>query len=118
MQHEDRGGLYGFSFLCITCTEGKGGETMNKNVGKEVLQLVKRKLGKSISEQEISHLAQYLKPSMFENDASMRKLIKQVSTLAGIPVNESTTREIIEAIRKSGANPQQLEQMMRMMLRK
>jgi hypothetical protein len=48
----------------------------------------------------------------------LRKLIKQVSDMAGIPVAESTVKEIISAVKKTGMNPTNLEQMMNAILKK
>jgi transcriptional regulator with AAA-type ATPase domain len=47
----------------------------------------------------------------------IRKLIDKVSKLANIPVSNETANEIIKAVKKTG-NIEQLENMMKMMMKK
>ncbi|WP_274364496.1 stage VI sporulation protein F [Paenibacillus thermotolerans] len=88
----------------------------NNNIGKDVLNTVKKKTGKNITPSDINKLASGVKPSTMRNEAELRKLIKQVSSLAGVPVSESTMNDIVSAVKKSGAN--NLEQLMKSMLKK
>jgi len=90
----------------------------NKQIGKDVLGTVKKRTGKAISEKDINKLATGVKPSTMQNEAELRKLIKQVSAMAGIPVAESTVQEIVNAVKKSGMNPGSMEQLMKAMLNK
>jgi hypothetical protein len=89
----------------------------NNNIGKDVLNVVKKKTGKSITERDIQKLASGVKPSTMHSEAELRKLIKQVSNMAGMPVSESTVNDIIGAIKKSGGTGS-MEQLIKMMLKK
>lgn len=91
---------------------------MSNNIGKDVLNTIKKKTGKNISPSDINKLASGVKPSTTKNEAELRKLIKQVSSLAGVPVSESTVNDIVSAVKKSGANANNLEQLMKMMMKK
>ena len=89
-----------------------------KNISKDVLNTVNKKTGKKVTPQEVQKLASGVKPSTVKSDAQLRQLIMQVSKMANVPVSESTIKEIIQAVKSSGLNPQQMEQMMKMMLGK
>lgn len=89
-----------------------------KNISKEVLQTVKQKTGKNISPQQIQKLASGVKPSTIKSEKQLKQLIKQVGAMAGIAVPESTMNEIVKAVKKSGVNPNNLEQMMKMIMKK
>lgn len=90
----------------------------NKDMSKDVLNVVKKKTGKTISQQEIQKLASGVKPSTMQNEAQLRQLIKQVSNMVKVPVTEATVNEIIQAIKASKLNPSNMEQMMKMMMGK
>lgn len=90
---------------------------MSKQIGKEVLGVVKKRTGKSISEKDISKLASGVKPSTMQNEAELKKLIKQVGAMAGVPVSDALMREIVAAVKRSG-NPNNMEQLMKMMVKK
>lgn len=88
----------------------------NKDVSKEVLNVVKKKTGKQVSQQDIYKLASGVKPSTMQSEAQLRQLIKRVAALVNAPVSDSTINEIIQAIKSSNVNPNNLEQMVQMML--
>ena len=88
------------------------------NIGKDVLNTVKKKTGKSISEKDINKLASSVKPSTMQNEAELRRLIKRVGAMAGVPVADSTVQEIVTAVKRSGMNPNNMEQLMKMMMKK
>jgi hypothetical protein len=88
------------------------------NLSKDVLNVVKRKTGKSVSQKEIQKVASGIGPSTIKSEAQLRSLIKQVSKMAGVPVSESTMKELVNAIKKSGINPNQMESMIKSMLGK
>lgn len=90
----------------------------NKDISKDVLNVVKKKTGKNITAQDISKLANGVKPSTLQSEAQLRQLIKQVSNMVKIPVSEATINEIIQAIKASKLNPSNMEQMMKMMMGK
>jgi hypothetical protein len=86
----------------------------NKDVSKDVLNVVKKKTGKSVSEKDIQKLASTVKPSTLQSEASLRLLIKQVSGLVNAQVSEATVNEIISAVKTSKINPDNIEQLMKM----
>lgn len=90
----------------------------NKNMSKDVLNVVKKKTGKSVSEKDIYKLASGVKPSTMQSDAQLRQLIKQVSGLVNVPVSESTMNELIQAIKSSKMNGNSMEQLMKMISKK
>jgi uncharacterized protein YpuA (DUF1002 family) len=93
-----------------------GGEEMsNKDVSKQVLNVVKKKTGKNVSQNDIYKLAGNVKPSTMQSESQLRQLIKQVAGLVNAPVSDSTVNEIINAIKSSQINPSNLEQMIKMM---
>jgi uncharacterized protein YpuA (DUF1002 family) len=87
----------------------------NKDVSKDVLNVVKKKTGKNVSEKDIQKLASTVKPSTLQSESSIRQLIKQVSGLVNVQVSESTVNEIINAVKSSIMNPSNIEQLVKMM---
>ncbi|GIO42855.1 MULTISPECIES: stage VI sporulation protein F [Paenibacillus] len=87
-------------------------------VSKDALNAINKKTGKNITEGAVKKLAGTVKPSTMQNEAELRKLIKQVSSMAKVPVTESTVNEIVAAVKKSGMNPSNMEALMKMMLKK
>jgi uncharacterized protein YpuA (DUF1002 family) len=88
-----------------------------KNLSKDVLNVVKKKTGKPINEQQVKKLAGSVTARTFQNEAELRRLIRQVSAVAGVPVSEDTVNDIVNAVRKSGMNMEQLESLIRTMIR-
>jgi uncharacterized protein YpuA (DUF1002 family) len=91
---------------------------MAKDVSKEVLNVVKKKTGKTVSPKDIQNIASGVKPSTLQSETQLRQLIKQVAGLVNVPVSEATMNEIIKAIKSSQINPGNLEQMVNMMIGK
>ncbi|NHN28739.1 stage VI sporulation protein F [Paenibacillus agricola] len=91
---------------------------MAKDISKDVLNAVKKKTGKNISEKDISKLASGVKPSTMQSEAQLKQLIKQVSSLANVPVSEATVNELIHAIKNSKVSPSNMEQMVKMLTKK
>lgn len=87
-------------------------------ISKEALNAIKRKTGKNISEGTVKKLAGSVKPSTLQDEAELRKLIKQVSAAAKIPVSDSTISEIVGAVKKSGMSPSNMEALMKLMIKK
>jgi uncharacterized protein YpuA (DUF1002 family) len=87
----------------------------NKDVSKDVLNVVKKKTGKNVSEKDIQRLASGVKRSTLQSEASLRELIKQVSGLINVNVSESTVNEILKAVKSSKMNPDNIEQLVKMM---
>ncbi|ALS27751.1 stage VI sporulation protein F [Paenibacillus cisolokensis] len=91
---------------------------MNKNLSKEILNTVKKKTGKVISENAVKKLASGVTSETMKDEAELRKLIKQVSAMANVPVSENTVKEIIKAVKASGMNMNNIESLMKTMLSK
>ena len=89
-----------------------------KELSKDVLNTVKKKSGKNVSEKDIYKLASGVKPSTVQSEKQLRQLIKQVSNMVKVPVSESTINEIVSAVQKSGMNPNNMEALMKMMMKK
>lgn len=85
-----------------------------KNTPKDVLNIVKKKTGKTVSEKDIYKLASGVKPSTMQSEAQLRQLIKQVSSLVNIPVSEATMKELIHAIKSSKVDQNSMEQLVKM----
>ncbi|USB34756.1 stage VI sporulation protein F [Paenibacillus sp. YPG26] len=91
---------------------------MNKNISKEALNAINKKTGKPITENAVKKLASTVKPSTLQSETQLRQLIKQVSAMANVPVSEATISEIVGAVKKSGMNPNNMEALMKLMLKK
>ncbi|MBB6635404.1 stage VI sporulation protein F [Cohnella thailandensis] len=91
---------------------------MDKKFSKDILGAVNKKTGKTISENSIKKIAGNVTPTTLQSETQLRQLIKQVSTMAGVPVTEDTVKEIVGAVKKSGMNIDSLESLMKMMMKK
>ncbi|WP_438432325.1 stage VI sporulation protein F [Gorillibacterium sp. sgz500922] len=93
---------------------------MSKNVSKDVLNLVKNKTGKNVTEKDIKNIASGVTPNTTQDEKQLRKLINQVSTMVNIPVSEETTKEIIQAVKGTGGkmNLGSLESLMKLLTKK
>lgn len=90
----------------------------NRNLGRDILNKVKNKTGKTVSQQDIQRLASNVNSSTMQDEAQLRKLIKQVASVAKVPVSEATINDIVKTVKKSGMNPNNMQQLMNMMLGK
>jgi uncharacterized protein YpuA (DUF1002 family) len=88
-----------------------------QGVSKDVLNAVKKATGKQVTEQSIKKIASGVNQKTMQDGAEIRKLIDKVSKLVNIPVSNETANEIIKAVKKTG-NIEQLENMMKMMMKK
>ncbi|WP_274655265.1 stage VI sporulation protein F [Paenibacillus humicola] len=97
-----------------------GRESMSgkNNLSKDVLNAVSKKTGKPISENAVKKLASGVNEHTMQNEDELRKLIKQVSAMAKVPVTEQTINDIVGAVKKSGMNTSNMEALMKMMLKK
>ncbi len=91
---------------------------MDKKLSNDVLGVVNKKTGKNLSENSIKKIAGSVTPQTMQDENQLRALIKQVSHMAGVPVSEETIKEIIKAVKQSGMNLNNLEGLMKMMLKK
>lgn len=89
-----------------------------KDMSKDVLNVVKKKTGKSVSSQDINRLASGVKSSTMKDEAQLRELIRQVSALVHVGVSEKTTNEIISAIKNSKLDENNIQSLMSMMMGK
>ncbi|MDD9267624.1 stage VI sporulation protein F [Paenibacillus sp. GCM10023248] len=87
-------------------------------MSKDVLNVVKKKTGKSVSPKDIERLASGVKPSTLQSDAQLRQLIKQVSSLVNVKVPEETVNDIIQAVKSSKLDSNNMQQLMNMMMGK
>jgi len=90
----------------------------DKNFSKDVLKAVNKKSGKTISEQAVKKLASGVTAKTMQSDVELRKLIKQVASMAKVPVSENTINDIVGAVKKSGMNANNMEALMKMMMKK
>jgi uncharacterized protein YpuA (DUF1002 family) len=88
-----------------------------QEISKDVLNAVKKATGKPLSEQAVKTIASGINQKTIQNPAELRKLIDKVSKLVNIPVSNETANEIIKGVKKTG-NTEQLENMMKNMLKK
>jgi hypothetical protein len=91
---------------------------MDKKFPKDLLGAVNKKAGKNISENSIKKIASNVTPSTLQSEAQIRLLIKQVSTMANVPVSEETMKEIVGVVKKSGLSLNNLESLVNMMIKK
>lgn len=88
------------------------------NISKDVLGAVSKKTGKKISENAVKKLASGVTETTMQDEDELRKLIKQVSAMAKVPVSEQTVNDIVGAVKKSGMNTNNMEMLMKLMLKK
>jgi uncharacterized protein YpuA (DUF1002 family) len=91
---------------------------VSKDFSKDALNAINKKTGKKITPGAVQKLASTVKPGTTQNEAQLRQLIKQVSSMAKVPVSEATVQEIISAVKKGGATSGTMESLMKMMLKK
>ncbi|MWC28451.1 stage VI sporulation protein F [Paenibacillus sp. MMS18-CY102] len=89
-----------------------------KNLSKDVLSAVNKKTGKAISESEVKKLASGVTAETMQSEAELKKLIKQVSAMAKVPVSEQTISDIVRAVKASGMNMSNMETIMKFMMKK
>jgi uncharacterized protein YpuA (DUF1002 family) len=90
----------------------------NKDISKDVLNVVKKKTGKSVTSKDIEKLASGVKPSTLQSEAQLRQLIKQVSGLVNVKVSEETINDIVQAVKSSKLDSNNMQQLMNMMMGK
>lgn|GEM_PF-168794 len=89
-----------------------------KDMSKDVLNVVKKKTGKTVTPQDIQKIASGVKPSTLQSETQLRQLIKQVSGLVNVKVSEETINEIVQAVKSSKLDMNNMQQLMSMMLGK
>jgi len=91
---------------------------MDKKLSNDILGTVNKKTGKHITENSIKRIASSVNSDTLKSEAQLRALIKQVSQMAGVPVTEETIKEIVKAVKQSGMNMNNLEGLMKMMIKR
>lgn len=91
---------------------------MAKDFSKDILNSINKKTGKSISENSVKKLASGVTAETMQDEAELRKLIKQVSEMAKVKVADSTVNEIVKAVKASGMNVSNMETLMKFMIKK
>jgi len=91
---------------------------MDKKLSNDILGTVNKKTGKHITENSIKRIAGSVNADTLKSETQLRALIKQVSQMAGVPVTEETIKEIVKAVKQSGMNMNNLEGLMKMMIKK
>ncbi|NOU99225.1 stage VI sporulation protein F [Paenibacillus planticolens] len=87
-------------------------------MSKDVLNVVKKKTGKSVTPKDIERIASGVKPSTLQSETQLRQLIKQVSGLVNVKVSEETVNDIIQAVKSSKLDTNNMQQLMNMMMGK
>ncbi|GFZ89617.1 hypothetical protein GCM10008018_39750 [Paenibacillus marchantiophytorum] len=90
----------------------------NKDMSKDILNVVKKKTGKSVTSKDIEKLASGVKPSTLQSETQLRQLIKQVSGLVNVKVSEETINDIVQAVKSSKLDTNNMQQLMNMMMGK
>jgi uncharacterized protein YpuA (DUF1002 family) len=90
----------------------------NKDLSKDVLNAVNKKTGKPVSETAVKKLASGVNQNTMQDEDELRKLIQSVSAMAKVPVTEKTINDIVGAVKKSGMNMNNMEMLLKLMLKK
>lgn len=90
----------------------------SKDLSKNVLNTVKKKTGKTISEKDIHKIASGVKPSTLQSETQLRQLINQVAGLVNVKVPEETVQQIISAVKSSKLDSNNLTQLMEALMKK
>ncbi|MCY9664723.1 stage VI sporulation protein F [Paenibacillus alginolyticus] len=90
----------------------------NKDISKDVLNVVKKKTGKSVTSKDIEKIASGVTPSTLQSETQLRQLIKQVSSLVNVKVSEETINDIVQAVKSSKLDSNNMQQLMNMMMGK
>lgn len=89
-----------------------------KDLSKDVLNAVNKKTGKPVTENAVKKLASGVTENTMQSEDELRKLIQSVSAMAKVPVTEKTINDIVGAVKKSGMNMNNMEMLMKLMLKK
>lgn len=90
----------------------------NPKIPKDALSAINKKVKKPITENQIKKLGNTVTPDTLESEAQIRQLVKQVAQMANIPVSETTVNDIVTTVKKSGMNANNLESLMKFMMKK
>ena len=90
----------------------------NPKIPKDALSAINKKVKKPITENQIKKLGSTVTPETLESEAKIRQLVKQVAQMANINVSESTVNDIVHTVKKSGMNANNLESLMKFMMKK
>lgn len=90
----------------------------SKDISKNVLNTVKKKTGKTVSEKDIQEIASGVKSSTVKSEAQLRQLINQVASLVNVQVSEETIQEIVHAVKSSNLDSSNISQLMSVLMKK
>jgi uncharacterized protein YpuA (DUF1002 family) len=103
----------------IICVAPRRDDMSGKNnISKDVLSAVNKKTGKPVTENAVKKLASNVTEDTIHNEEELRKLIKSVSAMAKVSVTDQTINDIVGAVKKSGMNMNNMEMLMKLMLKK
>ena len=88
---------------------------MSNDLSKDVLGVIKKKTGKSISEAQVSKVASQVKPNTLQNEAELKKLVKNVATMANIKLSDSALNDVTERITSSGVSIGNIEALVKLL---
>jgi len=88
---------------------------MSNKIAKDALNVIHKKTGKKITDNQIKKLANKVKPTTLQDEDQLRNLIEQVAAMANISVSKATIQDIVNTVRKSGIRPQNLESLINML---
>ncbi|CAM3969622.1 stage VI sporulation protein F [Paenibacillus alkaliterrae] len=91
---------------------------MSKNLSKDVLNAINKKTGKGITENSVKKIASGITAETMQDEAELRKLIKQVSEMAKVKVADSTVNDIVKAVKATGMSTANMESLINMMMKK
>ena len=96
----------------------KEGGRFGQKYSKDVLGAINKQTGKNISRNAIKKLASSVDAGTMQDEAELRKLIKQVSDMAKVKVTESTVNDIVRAVKASGMSKSNMESLIKMMMKR
>ena len=88
---------------------------MSNDLSKDVLGVIKKKTGKSISEAQVSKVASQVKPNTLQNEAELKKLVKNVAAMANIKLSDSALNDVTERITASGVSIENIEALVKLL---
>ena len=88
------------------------------NWSEEILQKIRSKTGRNVSRGSIQRIAKGVKSDTTRNEQEIRRLIQQVSKMAGVSVSEETTRQLIRTIKTQQITPANMMSLLRQFQKK
>ena len=89
-----------------------------RSLSEDVLSAVQRRTGKAISKDSLRKIAGTVTPETTDSDRQLRRLIEQVSKVAGVRVTEETMQDLIRTIRNNKVSPANMMSLLKQMNKK